>query len=57
MKWKEILFFACVYGLIISLGYSVPLFMAFLKTHCAALIRVAKAENMVLRDVARSFSL
>lgn len=57
MKWKEILFFACVYGLIISLGYSVPFVLAFFKTHCAALIRVAKAESTVWRDVSRSFNL
>ena len=53
MKWKEILFGACVYGFIISLGYGIPFFMAFLKTHCAALIHMAKTESRVWRFVTR----
>lgn len=57
MRWKEILIGALIYGLVIFSGYGIPLFITFLKSHCAALIRISKAESVVWSYAARSIGL
>ncbi len=57
MRWKEILIGALIYGLVIFSGYGIPLFMTFLKSHCATLIRLAKTENAVWTYATRNTGL